>query len=74
MKDNNFQDTLGRTRLHYEKGGGLLDRVISEYPEWINFQDNEGLTPLHFGVIHDDLNKVETLLKHGANLDIEDAW
>lgn len=69
---NKIGDHYGRIPLHYAEWFEMLE-IMNEHPEWIDVQDRDGLTPLHFGVIQGDCVKIEKLLAQGAKWEIEDS-
>lgn len=74
----------GPTTLHSicKKGNvNLLKAALKKYPELLNSMEkfnvtvegNETMTPLHVGAYTCNLNVVETLLKHGADVNAKDS-
>ncbi len=38
---------------------------------WINHQNTDGFTPLHFAALHGNIEMIEFLERHGANMQIQ---
>jgi ankyrin repeat protein len=76
--DLNMRDNSGYTALHFAVQNGNADMVLLllENKADIDIQDNLGNTPLWRAVSNnpDDRNIINMLIKHGANVNIENHY
>lgn len=71
---NTIQDAEGNTLLHICRNDLNWLRIIYDFEyKNINFQNKKGYTALHFAAENDQLEKVQFLLKMGADGTIKDS-
>ena len=63
-------NALGLFIVHYEKS--LFDRVVTQVD--INHQDCDGETPLHYAIVHENIEIIRDLLSRGANWDMSNRF
>lgn len=70
--DINTQDNNGYTPLHLVRNGWIIAYLINKGAN-INAQGKDGYTPLHLAVKNGHKKLAETLLKYGANANVQ-GW
>lgn len=57
-------------KIIFQQSNASLDQMLVDLPHLVNQQDAYGLTPLHWAATRGDLQAIDTLLKHNANIHI----
>ncbi|NNM60065.1 MAG: hypothetical protein HKM04_09670 [Legionellales bacterium] len=76
--DYSVQDSQGKTTLILsakQRATSMVAFIIENMPserreEWLNIQDNEGNTALHYAMLLGDVGSVKKLIESGAKTDI----
>lgn len=50
-----------------------VERMLEQNPQWVHMKDERGSTPLILAAYYNQGDIVETLLKHGAEVDAKDG-
>ena len=67
-----LQDKDGRTALHHAVGNYETVRCLIENGANVNATTNDNCTPLMIASKYDDLRVINLLIKHGANVELQD--
>ncbi len=72
-----LEDNLGRRPLHFASGSSMARAVLAKLGiEHVSARDHDGWTPLHWACRQKDVQAIETLIKHGADVSAQtkDNW
>ena len=72
LTDVTARDDSGKTAIHHCASADMIELLLSRDRSAVDTPDNSGHPPLHAAAMAGNVNVVEALLNHGANINAQD--